>query len=252
MIWIRLLARPAFRGVLAVAAVLRRLRRSPIRALLAAIAIVLLLGLGCREIEEDEVPGRASLLTPEASPAVAASPTPSPSPTPSELPPPPQGYTWHLSPQLKRFELIDYAVHIPSDWVIVVECCPEWLGPEGTSFATDAWPLPSLAITQGPTAGSIEHPLLNVLPGAGGGCTGGVGAGSAIPSGQLVAGSHAWTLYDFSCDSGTGAHRGVAFTGQAGETTVGETIFAVVLYQPLGNTASDAHFRQALASFTSQ
>ncbi len=70
----------------------RRFVRAP--AFTAALlGLALAATVACRGVEEEEIPGRAALLTPEPSSASspAPSPSPSPSPAPAELPPAAEG-----------------------------------------------------------------------------------------------------------------------------------------------------------------
>ncbi len=67
----------------------------------AVLAFALAAALACQETEEEDIPGRGALLTPEASPTFSPTPSPSPSPAPApaDLPPPAAGYEWFVAPQ---------------------------------------------------------------------------------------------------------------------------------------------------------
>ncbi len=60
----------------------RRFARAP--AVMAAfLALALVAAVACRGVEEEEIPGRAALLTPEPSSPSSPAPSPSPSPVPA-------------------------------------------------------------------------------------------------------------------------------------------------------------------------
>ncbi len=227
-------------------------------ALLTAIAVALPAVVACGEVEEREVPGRASLLTPDAS--VAATPAPSPSPSPGELSAPPEGYTWREIPANADFGLLGYAVQIPANWITpsVTESPVHFFPQESTS------PTLQLLTMVTPVSAGFQHPILFNLPQMGTTCGSGVPQGAlpgfpersdVAPAEQFAGDAHTWNVYYFSCE--TRLTSGDVAAGKApsvfqvrgAEVRAGEFIFSVTAFEPMSTAAAQTSFEQALRSF---
>ncbi len=226
----------------------RRFVRAP--AFTAAfLALALVAAVACRGVEEEEVPGRAALLTPETSPtsSLAPSPSPSPAPAPADLGPPAEGYTWYVSPP-NDFGAPLYAVQVPSDWSLPGPFYGKFASvPEGATYEGPAliigWAEASFLAKSG-----TPHPFYWDLPHQGGDCQ------QITEAGQEVLGEHTWNLFTFSCSTPEPGNRDrvLSFNGRAAEVRVGEFVFNILAKHPIGNTAADGPFQQALASFREQ
>ncbi len=240
----------------------RRLVRAPAftGALLALVAAT-----ACRGVEEEEIPKPPSLVTPEAAAtsSPAPSPSPSPAPAPANLPPPAEGYTWYVRP-VSNFGLPRYAVQVPVEWAPLNpgDSNPQDFAPPGLENILLG---PSLT-TVTTIADTAYAPAFRFeLPSQGGQLCG------ILVNGQLQSASYSWNLFTFKCPadsfsacdvdhaldlivckSSDGKPAATTIEGRAAEVRVGEFVFSILVFQPVGSSVADAAFEQALASFVAQ
>ncbi len=239
--------------------------------LLAAAAAL----AACQEPEEvlPTATPAAETTPPDATPTVLPSPTattaasptaPSGTATPVPLPSPVPGYTWWVAPPLSPEQeqeapwLRRYALQLPTDWG--QQASGPYLGnpmtfvPEGIERK---WPypaVPQLTVVVASVSVEFPHPFIfQVGRQGGGGCSGDVSAGAVAPSANVAVGGYTWDVYVFTCHQETGEYLpGVTYDGRAAETRAGELVIGIVVLEPVGTTAMQAAFQQALSGFALQ
>lgn len=184
------------------------------------------------------------------------------SPTQTPVPSPAAGYKWWTAPPLsaeaESLGLRRYTLQIPADFS---EPPGPYLGNPATFVPATGVnggfpyaPVPQLTILTAHPSEEFPHPFVSQAgQQMGGGCSGDVSNHSATPSGQTVAGAFTWDTYVFLCgQTHVGYEPGSSYDGRAAEAQIGDTILAVITFEPVGSGSMRAAFEQAISSITLQ